>query len=155
MTKTLRFSMLFLIALIVSVFIYGATCNKSGCCKNMKDIEVVSTKIDNGVKVTLTAKDAEGAKKLQEMVSTCSKECKCKKCNCPICGMKNAQKEFANTEKGVVITITSQKAGQVEEIQKQFNEGFTLGSCCESNKGCCSKQGKGCCSGKSMKSCGT
>ena len=157
MNKIVKFLMLLVVSLMISVFAMGGTCNKSGCCQGMKDIEASSVKIDNGVKVTLTAKDAEGAKKLQQMVSTCSKGCKCKNCNCPVCGMKNAKKEFTNTENGVVITITSDKPAQVEKIQKQFGEGFAMGSCCENKKGCCSKQSnKGCCSSiKGAKSCGS
>ncbi|MFB3851490.1 MAG: hypothetical protein ACE14Q_06170 [Acidobacteriota bacterium] len=155
MNKIFRFSILLVVSFLISVFIMGATCNKTGCCQGMKDVEVSSTKIDNGVRVTLKAKDSEGAQKLQQMVATCSKDCKCKNCNCPVCGMKNAKKEFTNIENGVMITITSDKPAQVEKIQKQYGEGFAMGSCCQSKKGCCSKESKGCCSMKSAKSCGT
>ena len=103
----------------------------AGCPMMMKGVERTAQNLDNGVKITMTAKDAEQVKALQASISAEMKG----ESGCGDCPMhaKNVDKKVENTENGVVVMLTASDAAQVKSIQS-----FAAKSCgggCPHGKG--------------------
>ncbi len=86
----------------------------AACPMMMKGVERSAANLDNGVKITLTAKDAESAKTLQTALAAEMKDDT--GCQCPM-HEKGVSKSVENTEKGVILTLTSADKEQVKSLQ--------------------------------------
>lgn len=91
-------------------------CGGMTCPEKMKGAQTVSKNIANGVEVTITAKDAETAAKIQELavVHYSPKAEKCPGCPTTVTG---AETQVANIEGGVKVTITGKTPEAVKKIQ--------------------------------------
>ncbi|MCM2266423.1 MAG: hypothetical protein NDI60_01465 [Elusimicrobiales bacterium] len=91
-------------------------CGGMTCPEKMAGAQTVSKNIDNGVEVTITAKDAETAAKIQELavVHYSPKAEKCPGCPTTVTGAKT---QVANIEGGVKVTITGETPETVKKIQ--------------------------------------
>jgi acylphosphatase len=111
----------------------------AGCPMGMKGVEKTAQNLDNGVKVTFVAKDAEKVKALQAaMASEIKGEGGCKDCPMHATGVKA---DVENTSNGMVLTLTSGDASQVQQLQKYAASGCAKGGCAhgaeKANKGDC------------------
>lgn len=91
-------------------------CAGMTCPEKLKGVRTVSTKIPEGVELTLTAKDKETADKVQELalVHYGSKAEKCPGCPAMVPG---AETKVENIEGGVKVTITGKTPDAVKKIQ--------------------------------------
>lgn len=92
-------------------------CGGMTCPEAIEGTETVSKKIENGVEVTTTAKDAETVAKIQELavVHYSAKADKCKGCPTTVPG---AETKVTNIENGITVTITGKTPGIVKQIQE-------------------------------------
>lgn len=99
----------------------------AGCPMGMKGVAKTAQNLDNGVKVTFVAKDAEQAKVIQAaMASEMKEEGGCK--DCPM-HAKGVKADVQNTDNGMVVTLTSGDASQVQQLQKFAASGCGKGGC--------------------------
>lgn len=100
------------------------------CPLGMKGVEKTATNLDNGVKLTVSSKDAEQVKTLQAAMAAEDKDGGCQ------CAMhaKGVQRAIQNTANGVVVTLTSSDREQVKTLQA-----FAADAC----KGDCPMKGHG------------
>jgi TusA-related sulfurtransferase len=86
----------------------------AGCPMMMKSVQRTASNLDNGVVITMTAKEAEQVKALQEAVAGESKGDT--GCKCPM-HAKGVKWEVENTNDGVKLTLTSDDKEQVKDLQ--------------------------------------
>ncbi len=98
----------------------------AGCPMTMKGVEKTAQNLDNGVKVTFVAKDAEQVKAMQAAMATEMKGEGCK--DCPV-HAKGVKADVENTSNGMVLTLTSGDASQVQQLQKFAAAGCGKGGC--------------------------
>ena len=91
------------------------------CPEQMPGVEKTSKNIDNGVEITMTAKDKETAAKVQKLVaerhsdkSQMNKDC--------ACAMEGAETKVENTADGVKITITGKTPEAAKKIQEAVSK---------------------------------
>jgi len=101
------------------------------CCRGAGAERAVAN-LDNGVKITMTAKDAAAVAKIQEAAAACAKDTPCCK-ECPMAA-EGVTRTVEKTETGVVITATSKDPATVKKLQEAV-------AACASGamKGCCKK----------------
>ncbi len=94
----------------------GKKCGGMTCPEKMKGAETVSKNIEGGVEVTITAKDAETAAKIQELavVHYSPKAEKCPGCPTTVPG---AETRMENIQNGVKVTITGKTPEAAKKIQ--------------------------------------
>ena len=143
----------------VTAFVYPEDKPESKCCQGpacccamMKGADVKVANIDNGVTLTITSEKAEQVKALQEKAAACGKSCQMhqeKKSEKQgeksekACCMKDVTCKVANIDKGVTITMTSDKPEQVKAIQEcaaKCSKGECNGE--HADKGACCPQSK-------------
>lgn len=92
-------------------------CGGMTCPEKLPGAETVSRKIEGGVEVLTTAKDAETVAKIQElaMVHYGPKAEKCPGCPTTVPG---AETKVVNVENGIKVTITGKTPGVVKQIQE-------------------------------------
>jgi hypothetical protein len=141
MNRFFRVSMILAISVIFTVAALAGGCANSGCCKEMKDVNVTVAIITNGVTLTFVAKNPEALKAIQGKLATC-KDTK----GCDICGMKGVKREVKNTENGAVMTLTAEKAKTVKKLQDAVaKEGAEKAGCSKEKKaGCTAEEKKTC-----------
>lgn len=110
----------------------------AACPMKMKGVERAAQNLDNGVKITLTARDAEQVKALQASVAADVKG----ETGCGDCPMHaaNIEKKVENTDSGVVVLLTSSQAEQVKSIQAYAKKNCGTG-CCPHGKGAGAEKG--------------
>jgi hypothetical protein len=141
MNKFFKVSMVCLVSIVISCVVIAAGCANSGCCKEMKDVNVTVANIENGVTLTFAAKTPEALKAIQSKLATCT-DTK----GCDICGMKGVKREVKNTENGAVMTLTAEKAKTVKKLQDAVAKE-------NAEKAGCSKEKKAGCSAEQQKTC--
>lgn len=108
-------SMLAVFALAISA--PALACGKdkamADCPMGMKGVEKSVANIDNGVKITLTAKDAEQVKAMQAKFADTTKH---EGCACPMCA-EGVKRQVENTANGVILTVTTTDKDQLAKIQ--------------------------------------
>lgn len=129
-----------LVALAALPLLAGDTAAKdSSCCMKGAGIERAVVNIDNGVKITVTAKDATAIAAVQEKTAACSKGgCK----DCPM-HAEGVTRTVEKTASGVIITATASTPELVKKLQDHSAHMASAG--CEHKAGsaaCCAK-GKG------------
>ncbi len=117
-----------------------------GCCAKQAGVERAVVKLDNGVRVTMTSKDAKVVAMLQEK-SASDKGC------CPSCPMhaEGVTRTVEKTVDGVVVTATAADAALVAKLQQHATmEGMAGCGAKAADKaaGCCAKG-----AAKGMKGC--
>ncbi|OGR77797.1 MAG: hypothetical protein A2X32_00015 [Elusimicrobia bacterium GWC2_64_44] len=92
-------------------------CGGVTCPETIAGAETVSKKIEGGVEVLTTAKDAETVAKIQELalVHYTPKADKCPGCPTTVPG---AETKVENIENGIRVTITGKTPGIVKQIQE-------------------------------------
>ena len=89
---------------------------KKMCPGHMKGVEKAVKNADNGVEITMTAKDKETAAKIQKMAAEQHADKAGMKKDCP-CHAGGAEVKTENTEYGVKVTITGKTPESVKKIQ--------------------------------------
>jgi hypothetical protein len=87
----------------------------AACCLKSAGTQRTVTNLDNGVKITMTAKDPRVAAMIQEHAASCPKDdpgCK----DCPMAA-EGVNRTVEKTESGVVITATSANPELVKKLQ--------------------------------------
>ena len=97
----------------------------SECPLGMKGIEKSAQNMDNGVKITMSAKDAAAVKQLQAAMASEDKETGC---DCPM-HAKGVSHSVQNTSNGVVLTLTSGDKEQVKTLQAFAASNCGKGEC--------------------------
>lgn len=87
------------------------------CPERMKGVKTTGKHTENGVEITLTAKDAETVAKVQEMALVHYTAKDTLAANCPG-RVEGAQTNITNTEKGVKVEITGTTPEMIEMIQE-------------------------------------
>ncbi|HVN76685.1 MAG TPA: hypothetical protein VMT19_10245 [Thermoanaerobaculaceae bacterium] len=84
------------------------------CCKGA-GVERTVANVDNGIRVTMSAKDPKVVARLQEMAAGAAKDAGC----CPECpmAMEGVTRTVEKTDSGVVITATSTNPDLVKKLQ--------------------------------------
>ena len=98
------------------------------CCRN-GGVERAVANVDNGVRITMTAKDPKTVAALHETSASCCK-------GCPMAA-EGVTRTVENTASGVVITATAKDAELVKKLQALAASMSAAGDA----KGCC--RGKG------------
>ncbi len=95
----------------------GKKCAAATCPENIKGVETVSRNTENGVEITMTAKDEETAARVQELavVHYGPKAEKCPGCPTAVPGARTA---VENIPGGVKVTVTGKTPETVKAIQK-------------------------------------
>jgi hypothetical protein len=124
-----------LAALLATTLIAADTAKPMACCSKAAGVERTVANLDNGVKITITAKDAKAVAMIQNMAASCGmdKDC-CKDCPMMAEGVTRAVETTAN---GVVITATATDTKLVKAMQEHA---ATCGNA--SMKGCCKGKAK-------------
>lgn len=103
---------------------------KDKCPMMMKDVSVNTTEIDQGVRIEITSDNPDTVKMIQEHAAMHSKmqekmhshmkseEKESCKHNCP-CKVEGATISITNTDKGVIMEITSDKDEAIKEIKSR------------------------------------
>ena len=130
--------MVLLVALIallaVPLVVMAANAAKQmSCCGKAAGVERTVANLDNGVKITLTAKDAKAVTMIQEMAASCGQDKGCCK-DCPMMA-EGVTRTVEKTADGVAITATATDAKLVKAMQ-------------EHAANCGNASMKGCCRGK-------
>lgn len=136
----------FVLALTLAALAVGpavAENHGKGCCTGMEGVTKQVTNLDNGVKVTLSAKDPKTVAKLQEHLTgehgtSCGKDC-------PM-HLEGVTRNVEKTADGVVITATATDAAVVKRLQEHaakaekacshHGEGAEHGTTASNVKGC-------------------
>ena len=95
----------------------GKKCAGMGCPEKMKGVETVSKNTENGVEITMTAKDKGTTEKIQKMApahyAPGAKKCP----GCPT-AVEGAETKYENVENGIKVTITGKTPEAVKQIQE-------------------------------------
>ncbi len=110
-----RFLFVLALALAAAAPLLAADAATPMSCCGGAGVERSVTNIDNGVKVTLTAKDPKVVAQVQEMAAACPKDKPCCK-DCPMAA-EGVTRAVAKTDSGVVITATSADPELVKKLQ--------------------------------------
>ena len=127
-----RFFLVLALAILVAVpaLAADATGKVMACCAKGAGVERTVANLDNGVRVTMTAKDSKAVAMIQEHSASCTKDdpaCK----DCPMAA-EGVTRTVEKTDTGVVITATSSNPELVKKLQAH------AASCGSGNmKGCC------------------
>jgi len=126
-----RISLMMAIAVLAAASLMAAdVAAPTACCKG-GGVERAVTKLENGIKVTMTAKDPQAVAMIQQAAATCSKDKPC--CNdCPMAA-EGVTRTVEKTASGVVITATATDPELVKRLQAHA---ATMGAA-EGMKGCC------------------
>jgi hypothetical protein len=114
------------------------------CCAKDQAVSRQVENIPGGVKITLTANDAQVVAKLQSQPEACKGECK----DCPM-HAQGVTRKVEKIDKGVVITATASDPKLVEALQAHAASMGTM-----AKGSCCSKGAKGSCCNKGEKASG-
>lgn len=108
----------------------GKKCGGMTCPEKIKGAETVTKNVENGVEVTITAKDAAVAAQIQELapVHYSPKAEKCPGCPTTVPG---AETKVANIENGIRVTITAKTPETVKAIQEASSKEHTSGHAAE------------------------
>lgn len=102
----------------------GKKCPGMGCPEKMKGVETVSKNIENGVEITMVAKDKGTAARIQKMApahyAPGAKKCP----GCPT-AVPGAETKFENVENGVKVTVTGKTPETVKQIQEASAKSHT------------------------------
>jgi TusA-related sulfurtransferase len=129
-----RLFLLFALAALLATPLIAADAAKPmACCAKAAGVEHTVANLDNGVKITITAKDAKAVAMIQDMAASCCKDKECCK-DCPMMA-KGVTRTVEKTASGVVITATASDPALVKKLQ-------------EYAAACTSGAMKGCCKGK-------
>jgi hypothetical protein len=128
------FLMMVLAALVATPLLAADAAGSMACCKNA-GVERTVTNLDNGVRMTMTAKDPKAVAMIQEMSASCSKDKPCCK-DCPMAA-EGVTRTVEKTGAGVVITATATNPDLVKKLQAHAATMAAGGDM----KGCC--KGKG------------
>lgn len=111
------------------------------CPDTIKGVESVTKNSENGVQITMTAKDKETAAKVQKsaLAHYSSKERMCKDCAAKLEG---AETKVTDTETGVIVEITGQTPELVKKIQDASLKGHSDKSVGGHKCAGCGKKGK-------------
>ncbi|HPA27176.1 MAG TPA: hypothetical protein PK747_07250 [Acidobacteriota bacterium] len=131
MNRFFKVSMVFLLAMVVSMAVMAEGCG-GGCCLKMKNVKVALTNIDNGVTITYTTECPKAKQALEAKLTGCI-DVKA----CEMCGMRGVKREFKMTETGAVMTLTAKNSKKVKMLQDKAAEEV-------SGKGCAGAAAKGC-----------
>lgn len=105
---------LLLVALMIAVaglvFAGDKPCEKCPC--KMEGVTKTVANLENGVKVTLSAKDPKVVAQIQEMMGKCEKG----GCECPVM-MKGVDRKTEKTADGMVMIATSADKEIVKKLQ--------------------------------------
>jgi len=124
-----------LAALVAAPLLAADAATPMACCSKAAGFERTVTNLDNGVKVTMTAKDPKAVAALQEMSASCSNGKACCK-DCPM-DAEGVTRTVEKTASGVVVTATATNAELVKRLQ---THAAAMSARSEAN-GCC--KGKG------------
>ncbi len=107
------------IAVAATAFAGGKPC--AGCPCGMEGVTRSVENLDDGVRVTLVAKDPETAETVRKMMdSRHPGKCGCAKCACPMMSA-GVDRKVEGTADGVVMTVTSQDPETVKKIQEHLS----------------------------------
>jgi len=126
-----RFFVLFALTLLAVAPLTAAdAAGPMACCKGA-GVERTVTNLENGVKVTMTAKDPKAAAMIQEMSASCAKGTPCCK-DCPMAA-EGVTRTVEKTESGVVITATATNPDLVKKLQAHavMAAGGEMKGCCK------------------------
>lgn len=121
--------------ILLSLFVFGATCN-SNCCLKSKDVTISVTNIEKGVEITYTGQNQEAKTAIQEKLASCNQTKGCK-----ICGMKGVKREVKNTETGAVMILIAKKQSKIAELQENVKNEIAANN---PHKGCSKEQQRKC-----------
>ncbi len=133
-----RFAILAVLATFVALPLFAAVAasDDAGCCMKAAGTERTVEKLDNGVRITVTAKDATTIAAVQERTANCQKgSCK----DCPL-HAEGVTRSVEKTATGVVITATTSDPELVKQLQAH-SAGMTAAGCEHKAgmAGCCTK----------------
>ena len=113
------------------------------CCGKAAGIERTVANLDNGVKITFTAKDPKAVAMIQDMAASCGQDKGCCK-DCPMMA-EGVTRSIEKTSSGVVITATATDAKLVKAMQEHAAScgGTAMKDCCKgkaSHAGACPQE---------------
>ncbi len=109
-------------ALVVAATAFAGEKPCAGCPCGMEGVTRSVENLDDGARVTLTAKDPETAEKVQKMMDERHPgKCNCAKCKCPMM-LEGVERKVEATADGVVMTVTAQDPETVKKIQAHLTE---------------------------------
>ena len=111
-----RFLLVIALAVLATAPVMAADAAAPMACCRAVGVERTVTNLDNGVKVTMTAKDPKAVAIIQEMSAACSKDKPCCK-DCPLAS-EGVTRTVEKTDTGVVITATATDAATVKALQE-------------------------------------
>jgi hypothetical protein len=109
-----RFALALALAAVMAAPVLAENAAKS-CCAGMEGVTKQVTNLDNGVKITMTSKDAKAVAKLQECMGGQGEKACCK--DCPMHD-KAVTRNVEKTADGIVITATTADAALAKKLQE-------------------------------------
>jgi hypothetical protein len=109
-----RFALALALAAVMAVPVLADNAPKS-CCAGMDSVTKQVTNLDNGVRITMTAKDPKVVAKLQECMGGQDEKGCCK--DCPMHD-KAVTRKVEKTVDGIVITATTADATLAKKLQE-------------------------------------
>ncbi len=130
------------LTLVASVPVLAGGHGQAACCAGMAGVERTVAKLDNGVRITLLAKDQATVTKLQAQGGACPAE----HCRCPI-HAEGVHRVVERVEGGVVITATASEKALVTSLHTMAaascpaKSSASKGECCKPKAAHASCQG--------------
>lgn len=129
-----RFLLVIALAVLATAPVMAADAAAPMACCRAVGVERTVTNLDNGVKVTMTAKDPKAVAIIQEMSAACSKDKPCCK-DCPLAS-EGVTRTVEKTNSGVVVTATATNPELVKKLQAHaaaLAAGGEMTGCCKGN----------------------
>ena len=127
-----RFLLLIVLVVLTAAPLMAADAAGPMACCRAAGVERTVANLDNGVRVTMTAKDAKVVAMIQEMSATCSKDTPCCK-DCPMAA-EGVTRTVEKTESGIVVTATATSPDLVKKLQAHaatMAAGGEMKGCCK------------------------